>query len=137
MSDSKTTEDGWTRDFQFHGRSPERVEELAEAYIEGLKEERPDAYRVEVDVYDDWLRVTVHCLERASESDDPPCDRCELPMSTCCCVYEECPECEGAGCFCGCQGDMELASCAGGEWCPVAVACQTCDGNGNVFVRVG
>lgn len=67
----------------------------------------------------------------------PACDRCKLPADLCCCIYETCPECQGQRCFCGCQGDMEIATCEGGEWCPDAVACPTCDGNGNVFVRVG
>lgn len=59
MSGTKVTEDGWTREFQAHGREMDEVEAEARAYEEGLHDGAPGKYEVEWDDSDWGIELTV------------------------------------------------------------------------------
>jgi hypothetical protein len=67
MSNTKITDDGWTRDFHFHGRDEKDVDELASTYIEGLEDGAPGEYECEREYNGDWIRVVVRKRDATAE----------------------------------------------------------------------
>ena len=59
MSDTKITDDGWTRDFWFRGRDEKDVEAEVSAYEDGILDAAPSEYEVEMEYHDDRICVIV------------------------------------------------------------------------------